>query len=156
MWTEVLKEKVYMRFNLIRFQAIRITIWPKRTKIAPNFFFFGGGGGKSSTTLTLLPMRNCSLRSSGMSRGQNFAFPYFLLFHLFSVFFGGKRFCENSKSPEIISEKVRLGGRKHFFVWNFLWFHMVLAFFSGLFDYIVLILARFPMHKSGVKVVHDC
>ena len=73
----------------------------------------------------------------------------------FSVFFGAKRFRENSKSPEIISEKVRLGGRKHFFVWNFLWFYTVLAFFSGLFDYIVLILAGFPMHKLGVKVVHE-
>ena len=81
-------------FNLIGFEAIRITIWPKRTKIAPIFFF--GGGGESSTTLSLLPMLN------------------------FSVFFGAKRFRENSKSPEIISEKVRLGGRKHFFVWNFL------------------------------------
>ena len=32
-------------FNLIGFEAIRITIWPKRTKIAP-IFFWGGGGGR--------------------------------------------------------------------------------------------------------------
>jgi len=59
-------------FNLIGFEAIRITIWPKRTKIAPTFF-----RGKSSTTLALSPMLNCSVRSSGMRRGQNFAFPSF-------------------------------------------------------------------------------
>ena len=106
-------------FNLIRFQAIRITIWPKRTKIAPIFFFLGGGGGWKSSTADSITDAKLQPPKFGHEQRAKFCFP-FLLFHLFSVFFGGKRFCENSKSPEIISEKVRLGGRKHFFVWNFL------------------------------------
>ena len=110
------ERKILHAFNLIGFEAIRITIWPKRTKIAPIFFFWGGGGiehyADSITDAKLQPPK------FGHEQRAKFCFP-FLLFHLFSVFFGGKRFCENSKSPEIISGKVRVGGRKHFFVWNF-------------------------------------
>ena len=106
-------------FNLIRFEAIRITIWPKRTKIALIFFCWRGGGGEIEHYADSITDAKLQPPKFGHEQRAKFCFP-FLLFHLFSVFFGGKRFCENSKSPEIISEKVRLGGRKHFFVWNFL------------------------------------
>ena len=102
-------------FNLIGFEAIRITIWPKRTKIA---LFLG----KSSATLALLPMLQPP--KFGHAQRAKFCFP-FLMFHFFSVFFGGKRFCKNSESPEIISEKVRLGGRNTFLFgifFDFTWF----------------------------------
>ena len=111
------EQKSLHAFNLIGFEAIRITIWPNRTKIAP--LFWGGGGGGSEHYAGSVTDAKLQPPKFGHVQRAKFCFP-FLLFHFFSVFFGGKRFSKNSKSPEIISEKVRLGGRKHFFVWNFL------------------------------------
>ena len=89
-------------FNLIRFEAIRITIWPKRTKIAP-IFFVGGGGeiehyADSITDAKLQPPK------FGHEQRAKFCFP-FLLFHLFSVFLVGNVFAKIPKVLKLFQKK---------------------------------------------------
>ena len=79
-------------FNLIGFEAIRITIWPKRTKIVPIFLGKIEHYTGSVTDAKLQPPE------FEHAQRATFCFP-FLLFPFFSVLFGGKSFCENSISP---------------------------------------------------------